>query len=257
MLSEQDTGSAAGHILQHWREGTQCPALPSELAPSTRAEGYAIQAQLGQDVAGWKIAATSRAGQKHINVSGPIAGRLFRERVHASGAEVSLGAYHMAVAEAEFAFRMGSALEPRTAPYTQQEVLGAVDALHPAIELPDSRFDDFTLVGEAQLIADNACAHEFAIGEATSYDWRSLDLSAHTVVATAGNHTENGLGERVLGGPLIALTWLANELSALRITLEVGHLVTTGTCITPLPIASGDRVTGDFGVLGSVEVALT
>ena len=39
------------------------------------------------------------------------------------------------------------------------EVLAAVATLHPAIEVPDSRFDDFTIVGAPQLIADNACAH--------------------------------------------------------------------------------------------------
>ncbi len=163
----------------------------------------------------------------------------------------------MAVAEAEFAFRLARDLEPRPAPYTREEALAAVETLHPAIELPDSRFDDFTLVGEAQLIADNACAHEFVLGPATGYDWRSLDLSRHAVVAAvAGKHTETGVGERVLGGPVIALTWLANELSALGVTLEAGHVVTTGTCVTPLPIVLGDHVTADFGALGAVEITL-
>jgi 2-keto-4-pentenoate hydratase len=31
--------------------------------------------------------------------------------------------------------------------------------------------------------------------------------------------------------------------------------VTTGTCLTPLPIAPGDRVSMAFGVLGAVHVA--
>ena len=34
--------------------------------------------------------------------------------------------------------------------------LAAVATLHPAIEVPDSRYDDFTRVGAPQLIADNA-----------------------------------------------------------------------------------------------------
>ena len=44
------------------------------------------------------------------------------------------------------------------------EVLDAVDTLHPAIEIPDSRFADYVKAGEAQLIADNACAHLFVLG---------------------------------------------------------------------------------------------
>jgi 2-keto-4-pentenoate hydratase len=44
------------------------------------------------------------------------------------------------------------------------EVLEAMDALLPSIEVPNSRFEDFARAGEAQLIADDACAHRFAIG---------------------------------------------------------------------------------------------
>ena len=74
----------------------------------------------------------------------------------------------MRVAEAEFAFRMGVDLPPRPQPYSVDEVLAAVATLHPAIEVPDSRFDDFTIVGAPQLIADNACAHLFVLGPAAT-----------------------------------------------------------------------------------------
>ena len=58
----------------------------------------------------------------------------------------------------------------------------------PAIEIPDSRFENFATVGEAQLIADNACAHEFILGSATEADWRAIDLSQHkaTIEAVGG-----------------------------------------------------------------------
>ncbi len=45
------------------------------------------------------------------------------------------------------------------------DVMAAVDSLHPAIELPDSRNLDFARVGAPQLIADNACAGWFILGE--------------------------------------------------------------------------------------------
>jgi 2-keto-4-pentenoate hydratase len=104
------------------------------------------------------------AGQRHLNVDGPLAGRLFGERAFKAGAEGPFGANHMRVAEAEFAFRMAVDLPPRREPYSVDEVLAAVATLHPTIEIPDSRYDDFTVVGAAQLIADNACAHYFALG---------------------------------------------------------------------------------------------
>ena len=118
------------------------------MRPATRADGYAVQATLEARSAaplyGWKIAATSKAGQAHIAVDGPLAGRLLRERVVENGGTLPFGANHMRVAEAEFAFRMERDLAPRATAYTVAEVLAAVDSLHPAIEIPDSRFNDFT-----------------------------------------------------------------------------------------------------------------
>jgi 2-keto-4-pentenoate hydratase len=260
MLNETQADEAAALIWRHWREGRRMPALPEALRPATRAEGYAIQARLAARSAhppfGWKIAATSAAGQAHIGVDGPIAGRLLAEEVHEAGsATVPFGANHMRVAEAEFAFRLARDLAPRAAPYTVAEVLDAVASLHPAIEIPDSRFEDFATIGAAQLIADNACAHQFVLGPAATADWRGLDLAAHRVRGTvAGRIEREGVGANVLGDPRSALAWLANELSRHGITLGAGQVVTTGTCLVPLPIGPGDAVFADFGVLGSVAV---
>ena len=64
---------------------------------------------------------------------------------------------------------------------------------------------------------------------------------------------KTGVGRNVLGDPRVALTWLVNELSGLGLPLEEGMVVSTGTCVKPLPLASGDHVIGDFGVLGRIE----
>src|SRR6267142_512230 len=122
----------------------------------------------------------------------------------------------MRVAEPEFAFRMAADLPPRSSAYTVREVLDAVGTLHPAIEIPDSRFADFVSAGAAQII---------------------------------------GHGKNVLGDPRVALTWLANELRLLGVTLKAGQVVTTGTCHAPLPIQSGDVFDADFGSIGRVSVA--
>ena len=58
----------------------------------------------------------------------------------------------------------------------------------------------------------------------------------------------------MLGDPRIALTWLANQLSSLGITLQKGHVVTTGTCMVPLELQPGDSASADFGVLGRVDM---
>jgi 2-keto-4-pentenoate hydratase len=258
MLDENAIATASKVLHDHWRGGTKLAGLDAAQRPHDRNEAYAIQAAVEQysskPLFGWKIAATSEAGQKHINVEGPMAGRILTETVIADGGTASMAGNDMRVAEPEFAFRMRVDLPPRAAPYSVQEVLDAVDTLHPAIEIPDSRLADFVSAGAAQIIADNACAHLFVLGPATTADWRAMDLVEERPVITMRGEKFVGHGKNVLGDPRVALTWLANELRQLGLTLKAGQVVTTGTCHPPLPIQSGDFCAVDFGELGKVSV---
>lgn len=248
-------------ILRCWTAGDAIEALPDGCRPSTMADGYAAQRALaaasGEAVVGWKIAATSIGGQRHINVDGPIAGRLLASRVHHGPCAVPFGANRMAVAEAEFAFVMGADLPARTNPYSMEEVLAAVATLHPAIELPDSRFVDFTRAGSAQLAADNACAHEFVLGPATGADWRAIDLAGQRVTLMVdGRAATTGAGADALGDPRSALAWIANNHAAQGTALRAGDIITTGVCGKPSAVAAGSRVVADFGPIGTVEATL-
>ncbi len=257
-MKEADIHFAASTLWQKWQQSIRIRELPEHCRPADRAEGYAIQATLaelsGQNVAGWKIAATSSAGQKHIHVDGPLAGPLLENRILENGATISLHRNLMRVAEAEFAFRFRKHLEKRNPPYELSEVLDAVDSMHAAIEIPDSRYEDYTLVGAPQLIADVACAHWFIPGPPANARWRDFDLAQHKVDGYRnGELKSTGSGASVLGDPLIALTWIANELIQFGDGLRAGQIVTTGTCITPIRVEPGDHVRMDFGAFGSIE----
>jgi len=258
----------AARLLWTCRQsGAVIEALPDAWRPLDAASAHAIQAALpkvaGCPVVGWKIAATSAAGQAHIQVDGPLAGRILDRFVQPAGATVSLSGNRMRVVEPEFAFRMGAALPPRAAPYTADEVLAAVESLHPAFEVPDSRFAHFASAGQAQLIADDACCGQFTFGPAAPGAWRGLDLAAHRVqaiVCSADGRertSREGEGRALLGSPITALTWLANELSALGIGLRAGDWASCGTCMVPLDVQAGDRVVADYGVLGRIEITLS
>ncbi len=253
---------ASDLIWSNWSGGTTIDDLPAQMKPGTRAAGYAIQAHLeafsAEPRAGWKIAATSTAGQTHINVDGPLAGRLLAEKIHADASTVSIASNRMRVAEPEFAFRFGTGIASRGKTYTVDEVMAQVASLHLAIELPDSRFTDFTAVGGPALIADNACARDLVLGDAVTANWRSLDLATHVVDCTVGARYERqGIGSNVLGDPRAAMAWCVNEISALGIDIQAGEVITTGTCAIPLEIEPGDRVHADFGSLGTISVQLT
>lgn len=256
-FTPKQIATASALLVGLWRSGRHIDALPPEVRPRTRADGYAIQALIERGVrplAGWKIAATSEAGQRHINTDGPLAGRLLAERIVPEGEPVSLGANRMRVAEIELVFRMGAALPPRRAPYEQAEVMAAVAALHLGIELPDSRYLDFRTVGAAQLIADNACADQFVLGPEVP-GWRDRDLVDHPVRGRLPHGpVHDGRGGNALGDPRVALTWLANELRQHGVALGAGQIVTTGTCIVPIPVGPGDILTGEYGLFGELQV---
>jgi len=92
------------------------------------------------------------------------------------------------------------------------------------------------------------------LGPPTSADWRARDLVEERPVTAMRGQQFVGHGKNVLGDPRVALTWLANELRQLGVTLRAGQIVTTGTCHPPLSIQSGDFCAVDFGPLGKVSV---
>jgi 2-keto-4-pentenoate hydratase len=260
-MDQSHIAEAAAFLWRTRIEQRRIEALPDSLKPRSLAEGYAIQdamvAMAAQPVSGWKIAATSKAGQEHIGVTEPLAGRLFKNFILQDGARLPAAPLHMAVIEAEFAFRMGRDLPPRSAAYNQAEVCDAVAALHLAIEVPDARFERFAEVGPAQIVADDAFASWFVLG-AQVHDWQRLDLPAQPVRAFKnGALFREGVGANALGDPRIALTWIANHLAQRGIGLNLGDIITTGTCITPATIGPGDQMVAEFVDLGRVAVSFS
>src|SRR4051794_30200990 len=101
-MNAEQHQKASDLLCKSWHEGRKLSALPDAIRPSTREDGYAIQALLERHTTaplfGWKIAATSQAGQAHIGVDGPIAGRLLSERAQDSDTSMALTGNAMRVA---------------------------------------------------------------------------------------------------------------------------------------------------------------
>lgn len=247
---------AAEILWSAWQSSRRMDALPEACRPRDLDEGYAVQAALGALAGrhfGWKIAATSAAGQRHIGVTAPLAGPLFERFALEGGARIAAGDLHMAVAEPEFAFRFARPIRPGDA-HDREAVLAAVGKLHLAIEVPDSRFEDFARASAPQLVADAACARWFVLGREAK-GWRGRDLAAVPVtIGDDAGTVHEGSGANALGDPRTALAWLVADRLDRGIAIEAGCVVTTGTCAAPLPIAPGRIVTARFGDLGRVAV---
>jgi len=248
---------AAEILWKAWSSGRSLPALEPDVRPRNLDEGYGVQRSL-DDLAGppvgWKIAATSKAGQEHLAADGPMVGRLYEMQARHSGTALSVSGMRMRSAEPEFAFVLAQDLTPKPDGVSVAEVLAAVGSLVLAIEVPDSRFVDFSSVGVPQLVADAMCGGHFVLGSSVE-NWRALDLPAQEArMLRDGKEHSAGRGANVMGDPREALRWMAHEVLGRGWPLRAGEVVLTGASARPIAAHAGETVIAEFDGLGTVEV---
>jgi 2-keto-4-pentenoate hydratase len=220
-------------------------------------DAWAIQqalTELAGPRIGWKIAASSVAGQQHISVPGPIAGALVARGLRSTGESLPLTS--MASAEPEIAFRLGADLPASGRPYDRRAVLAAVDAVLPAIEVPDSRFADVPAAGESQLVADLACAAFVVLGDPITRPRFDGLKDRRVVLHINGTVASEGAGAHALGDPCEALTWLVNTVTEFGSDLVAGEIVITGAAAPPRAICTYDVLAGEIDGVGSVTVSI-
>lgn len=222
-------------------------------------DAYAVQAafraQWPDDVVGHKVGCSSEQSQRLVNSPGPIAGSLFRASLWQQPAALDPSLFFIVGVEAEFGFRLGADLPPRAVPYSRDEVSEAMDAVVPVIEICDTRLAEWRSRRIEEITADNAFNGGLVAGHPVEA-WRQLDLGSHEVTLSIdGELKGTGTGALVLGHPLLALTWLANELSRRGEGMRAGDLVAAGTCTGLHFVDPGSTVVADFGpVLGQVTI---
>ena len=240
----------------------QWEALPEDCRPPHPQAAYAVQNELverlisryGGRTVGYKIACTNKVAQEFLELDGPFYGRLLSPFVSASPASANIDEFYMRIIEPEFAFLMAQDLPASGGPYNQDQVTAAVGAVLPAIEIVDSRYNDWTAVGGPSLIADNGCNGAWVEGKAYD-DWKTLDLPNQEVALVVnGQRVREGRGEAIMGHPINALIWLANMLCEQGRGLMAGDLVSTGTTVDVYHAAAGDEICADFGPVGLVEL---
>ena len=126
----------------------------------------------------------------------------------------------------------------------------------PALELADDRNADYaTLPGNVlMMIADNAWNEGAVLGKPVP-QWQGIDLAALQGVATINTaNVGAGHGRDVMGHPLDALAWLANNLAARGLGLWRGDVVITGSLVTSKFPKAGDLIRFEAGALGAVEL---
>jgi len=244
-----------------WRARTEGGAIPRVAGECLVSEdaAYGVQREVASLAAtprvGWKVGATSAAAQALLATEAPVTAPMLAGDCSDSPAEVAVFAGQDTSVECEFAFRFARDLPPRKAAYSRAEVLAAVGALIPAIEIVGCRFEGgLTGLGKARLVADMAANTAWVKGPEQA-NWGAADPKDRSVrLYRDGKVVAQGIGANALGDPLNVLEWIANHLSTLGDGIKTGEMVSTGTCTGVTPIAPGETLVADFGDLGRVEV---
>jgi 2-keto-4-pentenoate hydratase len=262
MLADATLEATARASFEMHRTRTRYRPLEASLRGEPLEEAYRIQDALHTllagagrgEIAGWKIALTSKAMQQMTGVDQPAAGAIFSKVVHPSPARIDVAAYHHLGVEFEVAVRLGEDLPAGGGPWTRALVAPRVAACLAAFELVEDGDADYKALDAFTLIAQNTWNGGIVLGPPAT-DWRRLDLES-AVTRCWINDTPAGQGKAgdAMGHPFEAVAWVANLLNRRGRRLERGMIVMTGSSITTKFPAPGDRVR--FSVDGLGEVAL-
>jgi 2-keto-4-pentenoate hydratase len=254
---------AAEYLFEAHETRRRFTPLPSELAPRTESDAYAIQdafvamrAQKLGAIVGYKIALTSAEMRRFVGVNTPMAGMMLESTLHRSPARVRAADYVRLIIEFEIAVAIAEDLPAADRPFSRERVAQSVGAVMPALELADDRNADYKQLAKhpLELIADN-CWNEGAVLGTPVEDWKRIDLAAVRGVATInGNKVGEGRGADAMGHPLDAAAWLADHLASIGRGLLRGDVVITGSIVTTKNVTAGDFVLFEMEELGAVEL---
>lgn len=204
----------------------------------------------GDRVVGYKLGNIAKAMQDAFGLDQPDYGYLLATTFAYEGTAVDRARFIAPFVELEPAFILKRHL--RGPNITVADVINAIEYAVPAIEIIDSRVQDWAIT-LPDTLSDNGSTGAVIIGgtprrltELTLSDTRgSLRFDGREVMA--GN-TKN-----ILGNPLSATAWLCNRLTAYGVEFEPGQVILPGSCLEAVPMNRPGHWTGEFADWGSVE----
>jgi 2-oxo-3-hexenedioate decarboxylase len=222
-------------------------------ATAYAAQWAGVQAKLaaGERLVGAKLGLTSKVKQQVMKVDSPLYGWVTSSMLAPYGEPVELATLIHPRVEPEIAFLLGRDVET---PATVTSVLAATEAVFAAIDVLDSRYENFRFK-LPDVVADNASAGLFLLGPTavSPADLPDLRLLG-CVLRVNGDVVATAAGAATMGHPAAAVAWLANRLATRDQRLEAGMVVFSGGLTEPVPLKLGVSVTAELDGLGSIEV---
>lgn len=258
-----DAKTAAQLLLHARKPGHALTALPENALPADKAQAYAAQAELvsllsnhsGKPV-GYKVGCTNATARQMLALDSPFSGRCFEKELSASPASIDAATLHMIGIEPEIAVRIGKDLAP-SKNWQRTDVIDHIAAVMPSVEVVESRFSTWPVMGFLSAIADNGVHRHLVLGESVE-NWSAESVDQTQVTLTAnGTTVREGVASNVDGGPFGVVAWLANHLNAMGITLAAGEIVTTGVMTDIYDSAPGEKIVAQYDLPGVVHLSVT
>ena len=247
----------------HVRNRTRFQLYRFDGRPATLDEAYAIQDEIlaralrsGDGVAGYKIGLTTQKMQQFCGVAEPIAGRILKSTVHASGASIRNSEFHRLGIESELALRIGKEVPVSPAAPNGQDLIGCVDAIAAAFEIIDDRDADYARLEASSIAAENSWNKGIVLGEATSPSAFGDLRGLHGRLLVNGEPVATGSSDDVMNGPLWVLAWVARFAQAAGQPLRPGQWIMTGSIIPTKFAVAGDVYSFQLGPLPAVNVTI-
>jgi 2-oxo-3-hexenedioate decarboxylase len=237
------------------RTATAIPQFTAS-APLDVDAAYAIQAlslerrfTRGERLVGVKMGLTSRAKMLQVGVDEVIWGRLTDAMRLEEGGSLSKQRYVHPRIEPELAFLMKRELSGEVSP---AEALSAVEAIAPAMEIIDSRYQNFKFA-LPDVIADNSSSSGFVVGNWARPDQDFSNLGI--VVEVDGRAVQIGSTAAILGHPIRSLVAAARAAASIG-GLKPGWIVLAGGATAAHPLEVGQHVRTVMQNLGSVSISV-
>ena len=244
------TVDEAAHIAQAIPQLSLVHDLSLEQAYEIQRLSIQQRLARGERRVGVKMGLTSRAKMEQVGVDRVIWGRLTDAMQVEEGSRISLSNYVHPRAEPEVAFLLK---QPLAGKVTITEAAAAVEAVAPAIEIIDSRYENFKF-SLSDVVADNSSSSGFVVGR-----WNRPDLDIDNlgiVLEVNGRPAQVGSSAAILGSPWRALV-AAAELSALADEpLQTGWIVLAGGATAAVALRPGARVRATIAQLGNVSFSV-
>lgn len=257
-LDHNTIAQLAEHLESAELQARAVPKITDAYPALDLDDAYAIQAELrrrkearGHRLAGLKAGLTSRAKMKQMGVEVPVFGLIFDYMSVADGGEIKSAELIHPKVEAEIAFMLKHPL--RGPGCHVGAVLAATDFVVPAVEIIDSRYENFRF-DLPSVVADNTSSSRFVVGgvarSVEGLDLRTLGM----VMEKNGEIVAMAAGAAVLGHPAAAVAMLANHLAQRGEEIPAGTFIMSGGATEAVLVQKGDAIQVRYQDLGGVSM---